>query len=427
MNILNLAASDEGGAGLVCRNTNQFLIDKGYNSVLVVKESNSRNNNVFAFKKIPLPGTWKFKLKEWGLKLEIRYRKIVPFETDDRHSFFGLHERKRHYSAKKILKKVPFKPDVIVMHWVSGFVNSKTMKELVELTGAKMFWLMTDNAPITGGCHYPWDCKGFETDCSNCPGILTKSKKKVVEKNLAFKKKNLPDNLELFAGSTSDYQRATHSLLFKERKTRWLFPPIDEKKFAPEGKEEARKHFGIKDNTRVIFYGASHFINQRKGGKFFLEALNIINREVNDSDKPYHNFQIMIAGIDSKEYFSDVALPMFDVGFLNEDNLIKAFQAADIFVSPSVEDSGPAMVLQSIMCGTPVVAFNTGIAMNVVEKGKTGYLANLSDAADLAEGLMYMLRLSDQELKTFSENCRQLVLNKYTLDHYIDGLIEAFP
>ena len=44
-----------------------------------------------------------------------------------------------------------------------------------------------------------------------------------------------------------------------------------------------------------------------------------------------------------------------------------------MFLNPSTDDAGPSMVNQSIMCGTPVVSFNLGTAVDVIENGISGF------------------------------------------------------
>ena len=53
----------------------------------------------------------------------------------------------------------------------------------------------------------------------------------------------------------------------------------------------------------------------------------------------------------------------------------------------SIEDSGPMMINESIMCGTPVVCFDMGVARDLVHTGRTGYRAALRDSSDLAFGI----------------------------------------
>ena len=145
-----------------------------------------------------------------------------------------------------------------------------------------------------------------------------------------------------------------------------------------------------------------------------LQVINIIKNE---------NVVLLIAGT------ADIGLISLDhklVGYLSESDLIKAYQAADIFVCPSLEDSGPMMINQSIMCGTPVVAFDMGSAMDLVLTGKTGYRAIFGDIYDMANGIYTILSLSEESYKTMALECRNLAMNSFctnVFEHNIKNML----
>ncbi len=124
--------------------------------------------------------------------------------------------------------------------------------------------------------------------------------------------------------------------------------------------------------------------------------------------------------LESRQVCSYLPLPQLTsdytfAGLLSVKNeLPKAFQAADLFVCPSIEDAGPMMVNQAIMSGTPVVAFEMGVALDLVHTGVTGYRARLKDSDDLAKGMKDILSLSEIELTKMRENCRNMGLSKGT-------------
>lgn len=428
MNILNLATTDENAAGVACRNVNDMFLKAGHQSLLLVKESASGYPGVKALVKRKY-GTYIHSFRgRIENRLSILYRKIKPFDRDDKYSFHNLDEGRKHISGKEILEAVPFKPDVILIFWVSDFINMETANELAGLSNAKIMWMMTDNAPITGGCHYPWDCQGFHSDCSNCPAILTPGSKKTASRNLALKKKFIPVNAEIMSSSDSDYQRAKSSALFRDKTIHKLLAPIDETRFKPGDKAAARAYFGIPENKKVIFYGANAFSDPRKGGANFLNALNILKETLRqpESKCKLSDVLLLLAGKEKPVPFLDIGYDVKEAGYLNENQLITAYQAADFLVSPSLEDSGPMMVNQSIVCGTPMLAFNIGVAMDLIETGVTGYKARLFDDQDLANGLKYMLELSAEELQVMSANCRKFALEHMTFAEYTRRLIALF-
>jgi glycosyltransferase involved in cell wall biosynthesis len=86
------------------------------------------------------------------------------------------------------------------------------------------------------------------------------------------------------------------------------------------------------------------------------------------------------------------------MGRIRDDaRLALAYRASDLFVCPSVEDAGPMMIPESMLCGTPVAAFATGGAPDLIRTGETGYLARYKDSGDLAEGILGMLRAPNAE------------------------------
>jgi glycosyltransferase involved in cell wall biosynthesis len=408
LNILNLATSDEGGAGIASRYYNDLFIKSGHNSRLLVKKSNSINDGVIVLQK-----RYKKTSLQYFLRKVIDFvdRKSLTYKLgslDSKYHFFYSIESKQHITAKKILKKVDYNPDLIIIHWNSNFINSKTIKDLKNITNAKIFWIMMDNSPITGGCHYPWDCRNYEIDCSNCPALLDNRKKNIAHDNLKFKLENLPSNIELIAGSEFDYIRASKSQLFKNSKIHKIIFPLDENRFLPGNKNVAKEYFGITSSKRVIFIGSSSLSNVRKGNLYFFEALYLLQCKYLKEGKKIDELQVLLVGNESININGDLLIDIKKINYLSENDLIKAYQAADIFVSSSLEDSGPLMVNQAIMCGVPVVSFNIGVALDLVITNKTGYLAKLRDVEDMALGIERILDLDETHYKELSDNCREI-------------------
>ena len=68
------------------------------------------------------------------------------------------------------------------------------------------------------------------------------------------------------------------------------------------------------------------------------------------------------------------------------------------------------IINESILCGTPVVAFNMGVAPDLVHTGRTGYRARLKDEADMAAGLRRLLEMDEESIREMREECRVLGL-----------------
>ncbi len=397
--ILNLSTVINGGGAGNYALQNQRLLKKfGYDSYLVVKDKkNNEFENVIQYPDKRLRFVFP-KLKRWLYRIVLN-----KFKFNEKYYFYNRFEQINCYSASTILKLLPRKPDVIFIYWVSGFINSKLIKELEEQSKAKIYILMIDNAPLTGGCHYPWDCKGYQTNCDNCPAISNRLVKNLARKNLVFKEKYKLSNASIVCATQTDYYRAKHSTLYNSTPSHMLFEIVDEDRFKPAvSKQSLKDYFNIKTDKKVLFFGATFLNEKRKGMSEFLQAINFIQND---------NVVLLIAG---DANIGELSIEHIRVGYLSESELIKAYQVSDLFVCPSLEDSGPLMINQSIMCGTPVVAFNMGSAMDLVITGETGYRAILGDVYDLAKGIDFVLSLNEDESQKMSLKCRELSLNLYS-------------
>jgi glycosyltransferase involved in cell wall biosynthesis len=74
------------------------------------------------------------------------------------------------------------------------------------------------------------------------------------------------------------------------------------------------------------------------------------------------------------------------------------YDEADIFVNASVVDNQPVSVLEAFACGLPVVSTPTGDLRFMVRDGDTGIVVPPADAEGMANGLLRLLRRSDQAL-----------------------------
>jgi len=339
----------------------------------------------------------------------IKFRKSRP--TDLNYHYQEIKEQKSFYRVKNILKRSGIKPDVILVLFAKNFINTKDMYELFKLTHARIFWLMYDMAPLTGGCHYAWDCKGYLNNCGSCPGIYSDDPNDISRKNLLFKKKYISiTDIHLIAASEWQYRQAKSSVLFKDKKIDKILLSVDNTIFKPLDKKAMKLNMGIDSDKKVVFFGAVYLYIQRKGMSYLLESLKILKDRLAGTDLG-SNILLLFAGRETEGIIDALPFPYQYMGYLdNNYGMASAFQAADVFLCPSIEDSGPQMINQSIMCGTPVVSFEMGVAPDLVISGQTGYMAKLRDSNDLAKGLFDVLSLNNDDYRKLSDNCRDLAM-----------------
>jgi glycosyltransferase involved in cell wall biosynthesis len=411
MNILHITSTDLRGAGSVAVAFNALLNANGHHSRLVVVFKTKNEPNILSFIS-PVNKSLQLFLD----KAILCFHKIQTFakigKAHPDYYFYNLDERKSNFSAEAILKKIDYTPDVIFVHWVSNFINTATINKLHRLTQAKMYWAMVDNAPITGGCHYPWTCKGYETDCSNCPALLTPSKKRIAQRNFALKKAAIPPDIQLLTLSSTDKLRAEKCGFYVNRTANVIFHPVNEHMFCPQSGTEARQCLKLPQDKKLIFFAATNISERRKGYVELQEALHIFEQTILSKDEDLQDYLLVIAGKQpppahkNKRIIPRHHIPSVYLGYLSEQDMVKAFNAATLFVCPALEDSGPGVLGQAVLCGTPTVAFATGAAVDMIQTGRSGYLARHGNSADLAKGIEFITHLNVDEYTAMSTECR---------------------
>ena len=71
------------------------------------------------------------------------------------------------------------------------------------------------------------------------------------------------------------------------------------------------------------------------------------------------------------------------------------------------------MINQSIMSGTPVVAYDIGVARDLVIDGSTGYIASRKDVESLCTALLKIICTPGTVLGEMGSNARRIALEKY--------------
>lgn len=393
--VLYLGHKDSNYAGHMYYN---YLSHPNYfEKRIIVQRSNGTDPSVALYIESSLKYKVVFFIKLLFFKIIsfIKYHEQVVI--DDAHSeycYYGNYLL--HDSYKKILRRIKgFTPDIIIVGWVSSFINARDIVLLHKKTGAHIVIVFNDEAPMTGGCHYPIDCIGYQTNCSNCPALS--SGKWLPELHLKEKKelfKNIPITI---IATPYDYALVQDkSPVFNNCD---YIPTISFPSTPECNKEECRQEFNIFPEEFVIFIGCNSLKEKRKGFSFALDAIKKVQENKN-------NLVLLLLGKDpidlSKE---DINARIISPGFLSQEKMCHAIKAADCFLSSTIADSGPMMVNYSIKLGTPVISFNVGIAYTLVKHKINGYLAKLYDTTSMAQGIDYIYKLPIEGREQLSIEC----------------------
>ncbi|NJO90144.1 MAG: glycosyltransferase [Chloroflexia bacterium] len=263
--------------------------------------------------------------------------------------------------------------DIINLHWIAGFLDYKSF---FAKNTKPVVWTLHDQNAFTGCCHYSMSCDKFIKICDYCP-LLNNSNvyKSHIVKIRALAKFN---NLTIVSPSNWLKSISQKSSLFNRFPHHHIPYGLDMSVYKSFNKVFAREVFGIPEDKKVLLFVCDDLNNSRKGFALLLEALNKIN-----------NKDVLFYAVG----YSGKDIPNVNIlGRINNDRLMALlYCAADAFVLPSLEDNLPNTMLESVSCGTPVIAFPNGGITEVIIHGNNGILAQNNTSKALAEAIQVFL------------------------------------
>ena len=115
---------------------------------------------------------------------------------------------------------------------------------------------------------------------------------------------------------------------------------------------------------------------------------------------------------------------IISLGAINHELLMSVvYSAADVFVIPSLMDNLPNTVLESIMCGTPVIGFPVGGIPDMIKDGVNGYLTDEISVGALKSVIEKFL----EDPEAFNRDMiRQDAVRRYDLSVQAKAYIDLF-
>ena len=350
----------------------------------------------------------------------------------ERLPFIALHERDKtvrfafstatagtDISKEQVIKEA----DIIHLHWTnSGFLSIDDLKKLVALN-KPIVWTLHDMWAFTGGCHYSGPCNHFINQCGNCYYLRDPGDDDISHDGWLRKKDMLSKakNISFITCSNWLAGVALKSSLLDVENISAIPNPIDTGLFSPKDKTAARTKWGVNPLAKVILFGAANINDKRKGISYLVQALHHLK-----NDYP-QTAQIEMVIFGKNKHFDTATLP-FPVRQLstitNSGDLAELYSLADVFVSPSIQDNLPNMIMEAMACGTPVAAFNTGGIPDLIDHGQNGFMAEFESATDLAKGIDELL--NSATANELSAAARNKVLRDFNNDKVAGQYIQLY-
>jgi D-inositol-3-phosphate glycosyltransferase len=184
---------------------------------------------------------------------------------------------------------------------------------------------------------------------------------------------------------------------------------VDLDLFAPADKDAARARLQLRDGERIILFVGR--IEPLKG----IDVLINVAAQLHDDE----NFRVLIVGGDARADAEVAQLKQLAtrlgvdhhisfVGAVAHEDLPLYYNAADVCVVPSYYESFGMVAVESMACGTPVVASRVGGLASTISDGETGYLIPWRCPEPFAERLELLLD-NDELRASFGRAAREAV------------------
>lgn len=424
INLLILSGSNPNkSAGIAAKDIlNGFRAREEYKVRLVVKAWDTYNDKdiISLDSRIIHYANWfKRNIKASLRRIGLNHFKRPNINKD--YDVQEIYQTKMHYSTKKILKKSRMNPDIILIIFTPTFLNAKNIFELYQYTNAKIYWQLVDMAPFTGLCNYAWQCLNYQTSCGKCPAIYSDNSNDISRKNHQFKIENMnKTELKIIIGSNWLISRAKKSTVFKNKTIYKVFLSVDENLFNPYyNKEELRIKYNIPKCSTVIGFGANNLNDKRKGIQYIVDALNYLAQQEISS-------QLYIIYSGNGQVQLDPNLKNCSFGNLTRNELPSFYRCCDFFINTSIQEVGPYMMIEALMCGVPVISFKTGFADDFIFNNKTGFIVNTISYQCLAQVIEKACAIPTISMMKMQEEAHQQTRRLVSLKNQINSYINIF-
>jgi glycosyltransferase involved in cell wall biosynthesis len=278
--------------------------------------------------------------------------------------------------------------DVIQLHKLQGW--QFPLRRLPALTDLKpVVWRLPDMWAVTGYCYQSLGCDRWRSGCGNCPQMdsdapipITRPVQPRLDLTAAlWRQKQAVYARSRFVVVTPSLwleQIARASPLLEGIEVRRIPSAVNTTIYNRASRAAVRRDLEISNSTRLVLFLTG------KGNAEFQAALGSLGASA--------DVAVLIVGEDAGRVFVPAGFRSIrKPAIRNDHEMAGCFAAADVFVLPTRADNFPSTVLESMACGTPVVAFDVGGLGELVQTGRTGYLVEDGNHRDLAERVRHLI------------------------------------
>ncbi len=303
-----------------------------------------------------------------------------------------------------------FEYDVLHLHWINQrFFSLRKLRSVNK----PIVWTLHDCWPFCGICHYLLDCEKYKDECGECPRLHS-SIPNDLSRRIFNEKKKFYSGLDLHIVTPSRWlgECAQNSALFHGLPIHVIpncvdidvFRPLEDKLIYDNCQERSEPY-------HILFGAVNALVDKMKGFNYLTEALSILRTKYGLSD-----FDLTVFGTAEPQEGVNFPFPVKFCGLVRDiDEMVRLYNDADVVAVPSIVENLSCVIMESLSCGTPVVAFDVGGNKDMVDHMENGYLAKGYEVEDFARGLIWC---KDNAARCeLSRHARKKVVNNFSIEH----------
>lgn len=385
-----------GSTGRIAENIGSHVIQKGGESIIGYGRASSRSNSE----------TYKI-----GGKLDQLYH-LIQTRLFDTHGFHSIN------STKELLTQIEvFNPDIIQLHNLHGYyLNIELLFNYLKGSGKPIVWTLHDCWAFTGHCcHFKRvDCEKWKTQCYNCPLLFLYPQSIGFDNsrnNYVRKRDSFQGLKNLIIVSVSEWLESQVKQSFlQEYPVQTIFNGIDLSIFKPNNQEEAKNKLGFP--AYKIILGVANEWSDGKGLGIFVELAKSLDED----------YRIVLIGLNEKQIKD---LPENIIGYQKTQNLeelVDYYNAADVFVSPSIAETFGLVVAEAMACGTPCIVSNSSALPELV----TQDVGEIVDGFEAEKFIDSIRKVINEGKERYRENCRKRAERFFGLQTQMDNYFNLY-
>ncbi|QEM05922.1 glycosyltransferase [Mucilaginibacter rubeus] len=403
-----------GGAGRACMRLNRALLSQNIDSKIIVHYKFGNNPDIKTFNRNIIQ-------KSYTAATIILERILAKrFLKPDSRTPFSF-----TWFGRSVIKHPDVRnADIIHLHWINhGFLDPKHIAGIRKL-GKPVVWTFHDSNAFTGGCHVRYTCDHYQQQCGNCP-LLINAADDDISHRIWQQKNKAYQQLDFNIITPSLWMQASvkKSSLMRGKAASNIPNTLETDVFKPIDKKKAKSKAGLPTDKFIFLSG---FMPSRKdlhkGTQYLLESMELLRLRLGaETDQ----IELVVFGNRGTENLPGFPFKTSFLGTINNDEkLALHYAAADAFLIPSLEDNLPYTVMESLSCGTPVIAFTTGGIPDMVRHEHSGYLATYRSSESFTDGMEWIIKHPERD--KLNQQARQTIMDSFSEEVIAKKHIEVY-